>query len=66
MAADLEALIEKARAVNMTEHEMERQRSSFAFGNAGLENQKITRDMVERLAQAHKAAKEHCGGGSVS
>jgi len=47
---DLERLIERARAVTMTEGEIIAQRRSFAYGNSAFENSKITKDMVEGQA----------------
>lgn len=47
---DLTKLIEAARSVTMTPDEHERQRQSFAFGNAQMENQYITRDTIRQAA----------------
>jgi len=48
---DLERLIERARAVTMTEGEAAAQRRSFAYGNSAFENSKITKDMVKGQAE---------------
>ncbi|HEX3808883.1 MAG TPA: hypothetical protein VHW02_04205 [Rhizomicrobium sp.] len=49
--AELDKLIELARAVKMTPTESEAQRRSFAYGNAAFENPKITKEMVDREAE---------------
>ena len=46
MTPALEALIEKARAVKMTEAQLREQRISFVYGNTHIENERITREMV--------------------
>lgn len=51
MSKDLEALLEKARAVPMTAAEREQQRRSFAYGNCKIENERITRKMVDEQAE---------------
>jgi len=50
----LAALIERARAIKMTPEEREQQRRSFAYGNTKIENDLITRDMVDEQAEALK------------
>lgn len=45
-SSNLEELIEKARAVVMTEDAMLEQRISFVYGNVRIENQNVTREMV--------------------
>lgn len=51
MANELEKLLEKSRNVRMTNAEKEAQRRSFAFGNANIENQRVTREMVDAAAR---------------
>jgi hypothetical protein len=46
MNTALEALIEKARTVKMTEAQLREQRISFVYGNTHIENERITREMV--------------------
>lgn len=46
MSGALEALIEKAQRVQMTEVQMREQRLSFVYGNTHIENERITREMV--------------------
>jgi hypothetical protein len=38
----------------MTVEEKEEQRRSFVFGNTNIENPRITREMVDKAAQALK------------
>lgn len=51
MADELKKLIELARTVQMTPAQQEQQRRSFAYGNAGLENDLITREMIDQQAK---------------
>ncbi|MDD8022088.1 MAG: hypothetical protein PHX82_03125 [Paracoccaceae bacterium] len=46
----LNHLIEIARGVRMTEPQKTEQRISFAYGTAKIENDNVTREMVERAA----------------
>ncbi|PRP99349.1 hypothetical protein ENSA7_63910 [Enhygromyxa salina] len=50
MTSDLQKLIDKARNVTMTSVERETQRRSFAFGNTHIENDRITREHIDRAA----------------
>jgi hypothetical protein len=50
----LDALIERARTVKMTGEQREKQRRSFAYGNTKIENDLITREMVDEQAEAQK------------
>jgi hypothetical protein len=54
MSASISRLIELAKAVKVTPEEREEQRRSFAYGNTAVENDLITREMVERQAEAMK------------
>ena len=54
MTEKLNALIERARHIKMTAEEREQQRRSFAYGNTKIENDLITREMVDELAEAQK------------
>lgn len=51
MKTELEKLIDLARKVEPSAEEREEQRRSFAYGNAGFENERITRTMVNELAE---------------
>jgi hypothetical protein len=50
----LSRMIEMAKAVRVSEDEREEQRRSFVYGNTAIENEAITRDMVDRQAEAHR------------
>jgi hypothetical protein len=51
MSDKLQKLIEAARKVVMTPAQLEEQRQSFAFGNANIENERVTRETVARAAE---------------
>lgn len=51
MTDKLEFLLEKAKKVRMTEAEQEEQRRSFAYGNTKIENDLITRQMIDEAAE---------------
>lgn len=57
MTEKLTALVERARTVKMTGDQKEKQRRSFAYGNTKIENDLITREMVDEQADANKSAK---------
>lgn len=50
MLKELEALLERARKVRMTAAEREGQRRSFAYGNAKIENDRVTREIIDQAA----------------
>jgi hypothetical protein len=56
MKEKLARLIEQARAVRMSAPQAEEQRRSFAYGNTKIENDRITREMVNERAEALKRA----------
>ena len=47
MSKHLEILIEAARSYTMSTEERQAQRRSFAYGNTKIENDLITREMVD-------------------
>ncbi len=51
MSEDLQKLIEAAKNVEMTPADLEVQRQSFAFGNANLANDRVTRETVAKAAE---------------
>jgi hypothetical protein len=55
--AELDKLIALARSVKMSPSEQEAQRRSFAYGNAGFENERITRAMIDEQAEKLKNEK---------
>ena len=46
----LDRLIEAARKIEMSDEDREEQRRSFAFGNANIENPRVTRELVDKVA----------------
>lgn len=62
MTVALEALIAKARKVQMTDGQLREQRLSFVYGNTHIENARITREMVaeadDKVTREERAA-EH-------
>lgn len=50
-SADIAILVEKARRITMSPGELEQQRRSFAYGNANIENEAVTRDVIEEVAE---------------
>ena len=54
MSEHLKELIEAAREVRMTREQVEEQRRSFAYGNSKIENDRITRETVNRQADLLK------------
>ncbi len=55
MTDALQQLIEAARHLPFHEDEREAQRRSFAYGNTHIENERITREMVDEQAEALKS-----------
>jgi hypothetical protein len=54
MTDELSRLIEMARSVPMSPSDKEEQRRSFAYGNTHIENELITRAIVDEQAEALK------------
>ena len=46
-------MIERAKGASFSLEDKERQRRSFAFGNAKTENDRVTREMVDKAAEKH-------------
>jgi hypothetical protein len=55
MTDALKELIEAARHSPFYEAEREAQRRSFAYGNTHIENERITRQMVDEQAEVLKS-----------
>ncbi|WGH79453.1 hypothetical protein [Jannaschia ovalis] len=51
MKKSLNELLRVAKRVQMSEPETFKQRVSFAYGTAHIENEKVTRKMVEKAAR---------------
>jgi hypothetical protein len=52
MTTTLEDLITAARRTTMTPQQQEAQRRSFAYGNTNIENDDITRDVIDEAARS--------------
>lgn len=52
MTQELKELLEAARKVAMSPKQKEEQRRSFAYGNTKIENPRITRETVDKEADA--------------
>jgi hypothetical protein len=61
VSRELEVLLAASRDRTVTVAEQEEQRRSFAFGNTHFENERITRDTIDRAAEALEA--EHAQDG---
>ena len=48
----LSRLIELARTVRMTDAQRAEQRNSFVYGNIRIENENVTREMVELIGRS--------------
>lgn len=51
MTEDLEKMLERASRVDMDKEQQEAQRRSFAYGNANIENERVTREIVDQEAE---------------
>jgi len=51
MSSDLERLLDAAKDTQFTSKEKEAQRRSFAYGNTKIENDRITRELVDQEAE---------------
>lgn len=52
MSKSLEVLLAAAKKVRPSPEQQEEQRRSFAYGNTAFENKLITREMINRQADA--------------
>ncbi len=52
MSEELKVLLERAKRARMTREQKEEQRRSFAYGNSKIENDRITRETIDREAEA--------------
>lgn len=53
-ATELQQLLDAAKKIEISPEEKEEQRRSFAFGNANIENPRVTREIVDEEAEALK------------
>lgn len=51
MDHNLSRLIELARGVRMNDQQLNEQRNSFVYGNTKIENDSVTRQLVEEIAK---------------
>ena len=54
MSKEIKALLEAAKSGKMTPQEQEEQRRSFAYGNTKIENERITRETIDKEAESLK------------
>ena len=50
MTDDLKKMLDAAQKAPMSTEDQEAQRRSFAYGNAHIENDRVTREMVDEAA----------------
>lgn len=55
MTRSISKLVELAKGVRPTPAQQEEQRRSFAYGNTRFENENVTREIIDRQADAMKA-----------
>ena len=65
MPTHLQRLLDEARNRVMTPEEKEEQRRSFAYGNANIENPRITREMIDQAADEIGPPEHERGAGPV-
>jgi len=51
---DIEYLIARSKGYRQTPEQEERQRRSFAYGNAKIENERVTWEMIDKAAERIK------------
>ena len=54
MTKELQELLDAAKNVEVSAEQKEEQRRSFAYGNTNIENSRITRETVDKEAEALK------------
>jgi hypothetical protein len=54
MSRELNELVNRARTVKMNEVQKEKQRRSWAYGTAKIENDDITRESIDQAAERLK------------
>ena len=50
--SDFDKLLEKARKIQMTPEQLDQQRRSFVWGNTNIENERITKAMIDKAVDA--------------
>jgi len=66
MSNHLQMLIEAARTRSISADELQAQRRSFAYGNTKIENDRVTREMVDQQDELLKQEVQTRLGMSVS
>jgi hypothetical protein len=56
--AELTILVEKAKKIKMSPGDREQQRRSFAYGNANIENDAVTREVIDEVADGMEKTSE--------
>ena len=51
MQESISKLIEIAKTVRMSDQQRNEQRNSFVYGNTKIENEAVTKEMVEKISQ---------------
>lgn len=54
----LEELVEATKKIELSSEQKEEQRRSFAYGNTNIENSRITRETVDKEAEALKSGEK--------
>ncbi len=49
MSQSIQELVTRAQKLEMTPYERREQRRSFVYGNTHIENERITREMVDQV-----------------
>lgn len=62
MNRDLKPLLDAAGRVDMSRQDKEEQRRSFAFGNTAIENNRITKELVDSEAERLPSEKTYVPG----
>ncbi len=57
MPEDLKKLVDAAKNVKMSPEQQEEQRRSFAYGNAHIENKRVTRETINEEADSLRTIK---------
>jgi hypothetical protein len=52
MTTELQELLDAAKNMVVSSEQKEEQRRSFAFGNTNIENERITRETIDKEAEA--------------
>jgi hypothetical protein len=62
MSRELKPLLDAAERARMTPQQKEEQRRSFAFGDTAIENDRITRELVDSEAERLTAEEPYVPG----